>query len=63
MDQINSISLDAVESEAKLFLSNSVARETRSRTINNRFALSKEWEQLMLKVEARIWLDKNAKPV
>jgi hypothetical protein len=63
MDQINSTSLDAIKSRDRGLISNSMLWEICSRTVNNLFALSKEREQLMLKVEACQWFDKNAKPV
>ena len=63
IDQSNSTSFDAVERGDRRLVSNSMALETRGRATNNRFVLSKKREQLMLKVEARNWLDKNAEPV
>lgn len=63
MDQINSTIPDAVEIGEEFAIYRPAPQESCKREINNRLALSKQREQLVLSMEKCHRFDENAQPI
>jgi hypothetical protein len=63
MNQIDSTIPDAIEMGEEFCIYRSTPQESCKREINNRFTLSIQREQVVLRIEVRLGFDENAEPI